>query len=195
MTSVTTTGRRVLADLAPRSQLGDVALVIGGAVLTGLCAQVSVHTSLSPVPFTLQTLAVLLTGAALGSVRGASSMVLYTVAGGIGLPWFANGASGWGGPSFGYIIGFVAAAALVGELGRRGQDRHIVSTIGMMALGSAVIYVFGATWLALDLHLSASRAVLLGVVPFLIFDCIKVAAGSLILPFTWRAARAVGKSD
>lgn len=89
--------RRVLADLIPGSWARDAVLVGVGAGLTGLAAQVSVHTSLSPVPFTLQTLAVLVVGAALGSARGVLAMLLYLVAGGLGLPWFASQGHGWGG--------------------------------------------------------------------------------------------------
>lgn len=181
--------RLVLADLLPGSLVRDAALIVGGAGLTGLAAQVSVHTSITPVPFTLQTLAVLVTGAALGSVRGVLSMALYVAAGSVGVPWFAGHAHGWGGPSFGYILGFVLAAAVVGELARRGNDRHIVSTIGLMALGSAVVYAVGATWLAHDLGLSAAKAVSLGVTPFLIGDAIKVAVAAFVLPAAWKLAR------
>ncbi len=161
-------------------------LVVAAAGLTGLAAQVSVHTSLSPVPFTLQTLAVLLSGAALGTVRGLVAMVLYLAAGSVGLPWFANHESGWGGPSFGYVLGFVLAAAVVGELARHGNDRRVVSTIGAMAIGSAIIYVFGAVWLAHDQNLSAAKAISFGVTPFLIWDAVKIAIAALVLPGTWR---------
>lgn len=181
--------RIVLADLLPGTVVRDAALIVGGAGLTGLAAQVSVHTSLSPVPFTLQTFAVLLTGAALGSVRGVLAMALYLAAGSLGVPWFSSHSHGWGGPTFGYILGFVVTAAVVGELARRGNDRQIVSTIGLMALGSALIYVVGAAWLAHDLHLSAAVAIQKGVEPFLIGDAIKIAVAALILPSAWRFAR------
>src|ERR1700754_181003 len=122
-TAATTADRLVLADLVPGALARDAAAVVAGAGLTGLAAQVSVHTPLTPVPFTLQTAAVLLTGAALGSVRGLLSMLLYLLVGVAGVPWFENHTHGWGGPSFGYIIGFVVAAGVVGELARRGNDR------------------------------------------------------------------------
>src|ERR1700761_5596045 len=121
--------RIVLADLVPGSLVRDAVLVAGGAGLTGLAAQVSFHTSLSPVPITLQTLSVLVVGAALGSVRGLLSLTLYMLAGGLGVPWFASQGHGWGGPSFGYVIGFIVAAGIVGELARRGNDRSILSAI------------------------------------------------------------------
>ncbi|HKF34244.1 MAG TPA: biotin transporter BioY [Jatrophihabitantaceae bacterium] len=188
-TAATTPDRLVLADLVPGSLARDAALIVGGAGLTGLAAQVSIHTPLTPVPFTLQTFAVLLTGAVLGPVRGALSMLLYLVAGVVGVPWFASHAHGWGGASFGYIIGFVVAAGVVGELSRRGNDRQVLSTIGLMALGSAIVYVFGATWLAADLHVGAQKAVDLGVTPFLVTDALKLAAAGLVLPAAWRLVR------
>jgi biotin transport system substrate-specific component len=190
MTSASAAGRRlVLADLVPGALVRDAVLVVAGAGLTGLAAQVSIHTPLSPVPFTLQTLAVLVTGAALGSLRGALSMLLYLLAGVAGMPWFANHSHGWGGPSFGYIIGFVVAAGVVGALAKRGADRQVLSTLGLMALGSAIVYIVGATWLANDLHLSAQKAVSLGVEPFLVTDSLKLAVAALAFPAAWRLAR------
>ena len=188
-TAVTSSDRIVLAGLVPGALVRDAALIGAGAGLTGLAAQVSVHTWLSPVPFTLQTLAVLVTGAALGSVRGVLSMALYLVAGAAGLPWFASHSHGWGGPSFGYIIGFVVAAGVVGELARRGNDRHVLSSLGLLAVGSAIVYVIGATWLAHDLHLSAQKAVELGVTPFLLTDGLKLAIAAAVLPGAWTLVR------
>jgi biotin transport system substrate-specific component len=190
MTSASAAGQRlVLADLVPGALVRDAVLVVAGAGLTGLAAQVSIHTPLSPVPFTLQTLAVLVTGAALGSLRGALSMLLYLLAGVAGMPWFANHSHGWGGPSFGYIIGFVVAAGVVGALAKRGADRQVLSTLGLMALGSAIVYIVGATWLANDLHLSAQKAVSLGVEPFLVTDSLKLAVAALAFPAAWRLTR------
>jgi biotin transport system substrate-specific component len=188
-TAVHSSDRLVLADLVPGALVRDVALIGAGAGLTGLAAQVSVHTWLSPVPFTLQTLAVLVTGAALGSVRGVLSMALYMVAGGAGLPWFADHEHGWGGPTFGYVVGFVVAAGVVGELARRGNDRQVLSSLGLLAVGSTIVYVIGATWLAHDLHLSAQKAVELGVTPFLITDALKLAVAAVVLPGAWTLVR------
>lgn len=183
--------RLVLADLVPGSLARDAVLVAGGAGLTGLAAQVSIHVpSITPVPFTLQTLAVLLTGAALGTVRGLLSMSLYLAAGSAGLPWFANHTSGWSGnPSFGYVLGFVVAAGVVGELARRGNDRAVMSAIGLMAVGDAILLTIGTVWLANDLHVSASKAIELGVTPFLVGDAIKLGIAALVLPAAWRLVR------
>jgi biotin transport system substrate-specific component len=190
MSSVIASPRRlVLADLIPGGRVRDLSLVAGGAALTGLAAQVSIHTPLSPVPFTLQTLTVLLVGASLGSVRGAVSMLVYLAAGAAGVPWYSNGSHGWGGPTFGYVVGFVAAAGVVGYLAERRADRHIVSTTLLIVLGNVVVYAFGATWLGLDLHLSVSKAFALGVRPFLVTDIIKIALAALALPAAWKLTR------
>lgn len=181
--------RLVLADLIPGALARDAALVVGGAGLTGLAAQVAFQTPLSPVPFTLQTMTVLVVGAALGSVRGALSMLLYLVAGMAGVPWFAEHSHGWAMPSFGYIVGFVFAAGLVGALAKRGADRHILSTVGLMVAGSAVVYLIGTTWLAYDLGISATEAFRLGVRPFLAVDAIKIAVAALAFPAAWKFAR------
>jgi biotin transport system substrate-specific component len=181
--------RAVLADLVPGALVRDVVLVIAGAGLTGVAAQVSIKTALSPVPFTLQTLSVLVVGAALGPLRGVLSMALYMLAGVAGVPWFAGHTSGWGGPSFGYIIGFIVAAALVGALARRGADRHVLTTVGLMVAGNVVIYLIGTTWLAADLNLTATEAFKLGVRPFLATDAIKIGIAALAFPAAWRLAR------
>jgi biotin transport system substrate-specific component len=180
--------RPVLLDLVPGTVVRDVVAVCAGASLTGLAAQVSIHTSLSPVPFTLQTMAVLVTGAALGTVRGVLSMLLYALAGVAGVPWFASHTHGFGGPSFGYVVGFVAAAGVVGFLAGLGADRSPLGTIGLMVAGSVVVYVFGATWLAVDLNVSAMKAFDLGVSPFLVTDAIKTLIAAMAFPAAWRLA-------
>jgi biotin transport system substrate-specific component len=179
----------VLADLIPGARVRDVALVMGGAGLTGLAAQVSIHTSLSPVPITLQTMAVLVVGASLGTVRGVLSLSLYLLAGGLGVPWFASQGHGWYVTSFGYVIGFVVAAGIVGELARRGNDRSVLSAIGVMAVGEAVLLTIGTIWLAYDLHVSAGKAISYGVTPFLVGDAIKLGLAAIIFPAAWKLVR------
>jgi biotin transport system substrate-specific component len=186
MSSVTSVSPRTLGDVIPGGLVRSIALVIGGAVFVGLTAQVAIPLPFTPVPLTLQTFSVLLVGAALGSVRGAASMALYLLAGIAGVPWFANQQSGWAFASFGYIVGFVAAAWLVGRLAERGADRRVVPTIGMMALGNVVIYVFGVSGLMLLADLPLSTALAKGVLPFLIGDVIKILLAAGLLPGTWK---------
>src|SRR6266446_9329864 len=148
----------VLADLLPGTVVRDVLLVVGAAGFVGLLAQISIHLSFTPVPITGQTLGVLLAGTALGWRRAGAALVLYAVAGLAGVPWFAGHASGYVGASFGYILGFIAAAILCGYLAERGADRSVLRSVPAMIAGEVVIYAFGVTWLALDLHLSAAQA-------------------------------------
>ena len=113
-------------------------------------------------------------------------MALYLLAGVAGVPWFANQQSGWAFASFGYIVGFVVAAWLVGQLAERGADRRALSTIGMMALGNLIIYVFGVAGLMLIADMSFGKALTLGVLPFLIGDAIKILLAAVLLPGTWK---------
>ena len=186
MSSVTSVSPRTLGDVIPGGLVRSIALVVGGAVFVGLTAQVAIPLPFTPVPLTLQTFSVLLVGAALGSVRGAMSMALYLLAVVAGVPWFANQQSGWAFASFGYIVGFVAAAWLVGRLAERGADRRVVPTIGMMALGNVVIYVFGVAGLMLLADLPFSTALAKGVLPLLIGDVIKILLAAVLLPGTWK---------
>ncbi|WP_330457843.1 biotin transporter BioY [Streptomyces sp. NBC_00820] len=187
MSTATVTARpgAVLADLLPASRVRDVALVLGGAALTGLAAQLSVQVPGSPVPVTGQTFAALLVGTTLGARRGFLSLALYAVAGIAGVPWFAGGTSG-AGVSFGYILGMLLASAAVGALARRGADRSPLRMAGAMVLGEAVIYAVGVPYLALSAHMSASQAVAAGLVPFLIGDAVKAALAMGALPTAWK---------
>ncbi|MGI8868782.1 MAG: biotin transporter BioY [Mycobacteriales bacterium] len=178
--------RAVLADLIPGERVRDAALVLGGAAFVGLAAQLSFHLPGTPVPVSGQTFAVLLAGAALGPARGLLSMALYLLAGGLGLPWYAGHGSGFGGVSFGYVIGFVLAATVVGGLARRGGDRTPLRTAATMVLGTLLIYAVGVPWLAASLHTSLPHAVRLGVRPFLAGDALKVIAAAGLFPLTWR---------
>ena len=180
--------RAVLADLLPTAstrlgaQARDLALVAGGAALTGVAAQLSVNIPGSPVPVTGQTFAALLVGAR----RGVASLALYLLAGMAGLPWFAEGTSGWAMPSLGYVLGFVLAAALTGALARRGADRTPVNTAVTMVLGSLAIYAVGVPYLALSLHVSLARAAELGLYPYLVGDALKAAFAAGALPLAWK---------
>ncbi|WP_018570079.1 biotin transporter BioY [Streptomyces sp. PsTaAH-124] len=179
---------QVLADLLPASRVRDAALVLGGAALTGIAAQIAVPVPGSPVPVTGQTFAALLVGTALGARRGLLSLMLYAVAGVAGMPWFAEGGSGAGAPSFGYVLGMLLASAAVGALARRGADRNMWRMAGTMLLGEAVIYAVGVPYLALATGMSASAAVAAGLTPFLIGDLLKAALAMGALPTAWKFA-------
>ncbi|KUM99744.1 biotin biosynthesis protein BioY [Streptomyces yokosukanensis] len=190
MSTATTLARpgAVLADLLPASRVRDAALVVGGAVLTGLAAQLAVPVPGSPVPVTGQTFAALLVGTTLGARRGFLSLALYALAGVAGVPWFADGASGAGMVSFGYVLGMLLASAAVGALARRGADRSPLRMAGAMVVGELIIYAVGVPYLALAAHLSASQAVAAGLTPFLIGDALKAALAMGALPTAWKLA-------
>lgn len=179
---------RVLADLVPGALVRDIALVIAAAVLTGIAAQISIPLPFTPVPISLQTFTVLLAGAALGPIRGGIGMLLYVGVGLAGVPWFSEQRSGWEFASFGYIVGFVLAAALVGWLARRGLDRSIVGAVGIMVLGNLVIYVTGVAWLANFLAVDLPTALEFGTWPFLLGDGLKIALAAGLLPAAWKLA-------
>lgn len=178
----------VLADLVPGALARDVLLVLGAAALTGVAAQIALPLPFTPVPISLQTLTVLLSGAALGPRRGGAAMLLYLVAGLAGVRWFSEQNSGFDFPSFGYILGFVAAAIVVGALARRGADRSVIGAVGLMVLGNLVIYAIGVAWLAAWLGVDTMRALELGAWPFLIGDGLKIALAAGILPAAWKLA-------
>lgn len=176
----------VLADVLPAARGRDAALVVGGAALVGLAAQLSIPLPFTPVPVTGQTFAVLLAGAALGWQRGFASMLLYLVAGVAGVPWFAAGSSGASAPTFGYILGFVVAAAVVGRLAGAGADRTPLRTAGLMVFGNLMIYLVGVPWLAVAIDVPLGQAVALGLTPFLLGDALKIVVAAGVLPASWR---------
>ncbi len=168
--------------------LYDAALVLGASLVIALSAQVAIQLPFSPVPITGQTMAVLLVGALLGSRRGALAVLAYIAEGLAGLPVFAGGAAGLArlfGPTGGYLVGFVAAAFLVGWLAERGWDRRFGTTLAAMTLGNLVIYGVGAVWLAVFVG-GLSRAWSLGVLPFLPGDAIKIILAAVLLPGGWK---------
>lgn len=195
MTSLAPASRRlVIVDrVMPRSLALDVVLVTAGAALTTLLAQVRIE--MWPVPVTGQTLAVLLVGSALGTVRGSLALGVYVVVGALGLPVYSDYSGGLavlGGPTGGYIFGFVIAAALVGWLSERAWERHVVKALITFGAGLAVVYACGLPWLAAvlgELGLPNDLATVLnaGLTPFLIGEAIKVAIAAGLLPLAWRA--------
>jgi biotin transport system substrate-specific component len=146
------------------------------AALTAAGAYIAIP--IGPVPIVLQNLFVMLTGLLLGGRWGLISIGVYLLAGAVGLPVFAGGTGGIGkfvGPTGGYLMGFAAAAYLVGMISERGRGRVIVDVLAMIA-GTAVIYAFGVTWLKVITGMGLSEAIGVGMLPFLIGDCIKIAA-------------------
>lgn len=177
----------------PRGTTSDVlraaALILVGSLL--LIASAKLRVPMWPVPATMQTFAVLAIGAAYGWRLGASTVAVYLAYGAVGIPVFGGTTAGpayFAGPTAGYLVGFVVAAALVGWLAERGWDRRWSTTASAMVLGNLVIYILGVAWLS-TVTGSVASAVTVGVVPFLVGDGVKVALAALLLPLAWHRAR------
>ena len=173
----------------PRSAINNVALILSGAVLTAYAAQLVIP--MWPVPITAQTLAVLLVGSVLGATRGAISLIVYFSMGAVGLPVFSAATSLSFGPTFGYLVGFIAAAALVGYLSQRGWHKSVFGVLGSFAIANSVIYLFGLPWLAFALgSLGAANdlasVAAAGFAPFIIGDVIKMTLAAALLPLAWK---------
>lgn len=176
---------RVLADLLGGTRLRDIALVLAGTVLITVVGRIAIPLPFTPVPISLATLGVVLTGAALGPVRALASSGLYLVLGLLGAPMFAGGAAGWAFSSFGYIIGYVLAATVVGWLAQRGWDRSVWRMAVATVLGFVLVYVAGLAWLVPFLGVGLREGIVLGVVPFLIGDALKTVVAAAVLPVAW----------
>lgn len=173
-----------------------LALIVAGALLIALSANVSIPIPGSPIPVTGQTFAVLLVGGALGYRRGLLAALLYL---GLGLllPVYAQHRSGPEviaslhegrlvlGSSGGYLLGFVFAAALVGRLAELGWDRHIGGALGAMFLGNLVIYAFGLPWLMAATGKDVSWTIANGLTPFLLGDALKLLLAAGLFPVAW----------
>ncbi|MEO8245870.1 MAG: biotin transporter BioY [Chloroflexota bacterium] len=184
-----TLGGVLAAGLSPAVRA--VILVAAGVALTALAAQLQFKVPGNPVPFTGQTAAVLLTGAALGSRLGLLSMVTYVALGAIGLPIYSGGHAGVGqllGVTGGYLIGFAVAAAIVGWLAERGWDRTLPRAALLMILGNLVIYAIGVPVLALAAPMSAADAIQHGALAFVASDALKIAIAAGLLPLAWSLA-------
>ncbi len=161
-----------------------VALPVGVAVfalLTALGALVAVPLGVTPVPMTLQTLFVLLAGALLGPVAGASSQLLYLALGVAGAPVFALGGSGlpWiFGPTGGYLMAFPMAAALTGWIAGR-EGKVLRTTLGFLA-GTAIIFLLGGGWLSAVTDMGTGALFAAAVQPFLPGAVVKLAIGVVL---------------
>ena len=167
-------------DLSKKIALAkNIVLVLGFAILTGLSASLKVEIGF--VPITMQTFVVLLSGALLGSKKGAASQASYLMLGLSGLPWFSRG----GGmayimsPTFGYILGFVLAAYLTGLLFEKGWNKDIKTSILAITIANLAIYIPGLLWLAR--FVGFSKALIVGFYPFILGDILKISLVVLVL--------------
>lgn len=162
--------------------LRAIVLVVLGTALMALSAKVSLP--LPYVPMTLQTLVVLVIGAAYGWRLGSATMIAYLAEGALGAPVFAGPVGGIAplvGPTAGYLFGFIAAAFVTGLFVERGWDRSVVLLFAAMAVGHFVILAAGFGWLAFGLGLGAAKAWQVGIVPFIAASLVKNALGAALM--------------
>ncbi|SMC17208.1 biotin transport system substrate-specific component [Desulfacinum hydrothermale DSM 13146] len=163
----------------PLESIRKMVLVCLMTALTAVGAQIAVP--IGPVPIVLTNLFVLLAGLLLGPTQGAAAMGLYLLLGAVGLPVFANFKGGLAhllGPTGGYLLGFVAAAWLVGVLSH-GRPSRWFDGIAVV-LGSLVIYALGVPWLKVVTGMAWTKALAVGMLPFLVGDAVKAAAAVML---------------
>jgi biotin transport system substrate-specific component len=181
----------VLADVIPGARVRDAVLVLSGALLTALFAQIAIDVPPSPVPITGQTLAVGLVGATLGMRRGASSLTLYVLMG-LFLPFYADGESGWHvvwGASGGYLIGFIFAAGFVGWMAEHGASRSVVLGFVAFVVGQLIIFAFGLAGLKISVGESWGWTIHNGFTIFIVGGLVKAAIGAVAMPSAWYLVR------
>jgi biotin transport system substrate-specific component len=198
--------RRVLADVIARpsdrsrSLAIDAALVVAGAALVAVLAQVEVP--LWPVPITGQTLGVIVAGAALGSRRGALALTTYLLAGLAGLPVFAGGAGGIAyvlAPSFGFVLGFILSAAVAGWFAERAWDRKPWLAFVGFVVASIMPFLIGVPYMAfildavMGLGYDFGQILAAGVTPFIVGGLIKAAIAAAVIPGAWALVRAADR--
>jgi biotin transport system substrate-specific component len=168
-----------------------VLLAVAGTILLTVSAKIQVP--FWPVPMTMQTYVVLCLAAAFGWRLGVATMLLYLAEGAVGLPVFAGtpekgiGLAYMMGPTGGYLVGFVVAAALIGWLAERGWDRSIVRMAVAMAIGHVVILALGWGWLSA--LVGPAKAFAVGVAPFYWATVVKTALAAVTLPAAWMLIR------
>jgi len=194
MSTQTSAATLRLAVLPRSGLLSDALLVVAGAGLVAACAQISIPLGFTPVPITAQTFAVVLVGASLGSIRGTASLVLYLAVGIAGAPVYAGHKHGWtvfSGSNGGYIVGFVAAAALTGWLAERHWDRSFSTAVTAMLSGNVLVYAFGLPWLHHVLRVNWATTLTYGLYPFVVGDLVKLYLAAAALPGAWKLVGAV----
>ncbi len=160
-------------------------LVLGGAILIAIAAQISIP--LHPVPLTFQSTTVILVAMALGLRLGAGAVALYLIAGFAGVPIFADfngGPQVFFDPTAGYLVGFFIAALVAGYLAERGFARNIALSFVAGLLGTIIIFLCGI--LVLSHFVGWHNAILFGVTPFLITEPIKLIVAACIIPRLWK---------
>ncbi len=152
--------------------------------ITCILAPFSIPLPFTPVPITLTNLVILIGVYLLGWKDAALSYIVYLLLGLVGLPVFSGFSGGLGklaGPTGGYLIGFIFLTLIAGFVVEKFPDRIYIIVPGMI-LGMAVTYLFGTIWLGYQMQISFGEALLIGVVPYLIGDAVKIVLAVILGP-------------
>jgi len=195
--SIAQTQNITLIDkLVSRTLINNIILVAAGVALTALSAQLSIPAL--PVPFTFQTLAVLVIGSTYGAARGAITMGAYALVGALGLPVFADASSGLNvlfGYSGGFIIGFIFAAALAGRLAELKWSSNVLKALVGFVMSTVVIYGLGIPVLSMNAYDSDLLAATQGMLPYLGWDFVKSVIAAGLIPSAWLLVKKLDKKN
>ena len=176
----------LIDKLVPRTLLNNLILVLAGVAVTALSAQLSIPAI--PVPFTFQTLAVLVIGSTYGAARGSITMAAYALVGALGFPVFAESSSGLEiifGATGGFIIGFIFAAAVAGRLAELNWSSNALKALASFVVSTVVIYGLGIPVLAMNAFGSDLLAATSYMLPYLVWDAAKAVIAAALIPGAW----------
>lgn len=195
MSSITTARPTLVDSVISRTIYSDVALVVFGVALTAVAAQIQIP--VSPVPFTFQTLAVLVIGASYGASRAGITMATYALAGLVGIPVFAGYSKGpevLVGATGGFILGFIFAAMLTGFLAEKGWSQSLWKMFLNFSFGSILIYAFGVPVLAIVAFNADLMTATSFMLPYLLWDALKAVLAGALLPGAWALVKQIKKN-
>ncbi len=162
-----------------------ISTVISALFAALITAGAYIAIPIGPVPLVMQNFFVILAGVLLGPGLGLSAILLYLFLGAVGLPVFAGGSGGLIhliGPTGGYLLAYIPAVLLIGYISQKGGKRPVTDLLALTA-GSLLVYAIGVPWLKVSTGMDWGKAFLLGMVPFLIGDALKIAAAGILARF------------
>ncbi|MCS7231982.1 MAG: biotin transporter BioY [Elusimicrobiota bacterium] len=180
--------QKVLKISTPmQKSLYIVLISLLGSILLAIASKINFNLPFTPIPFTMQTFAVLFLSMLLGK-KVLYVLGLYIFEGILGLPVFSKGAGILYllGPTGGYIFGFLVAGYICGTLAQQGFDKNFIKAFFAMILGNIIVYFCGALWLLRFMNFDIYKTISLGILPFIIGDIIKIVFASFALSFSWK---------
>lgn len=175
-----------MSDYSVKPKNHTMELTVTGLMTAVFCilGPMSLPIPVSPVPISLTNFVIVMGVYILGMKRTTVSLLIYLCLGAVGLPVFSGFSGGLGklaGPTGGYLVGFVFLALIHGFFAKCFPGKNVAAVAGMI-VGTAVCYAFGTMWLALQMQLSFTAALGIGVIPYLPADAVKIVAAALVGP-------------